>query len=442
MIKKEFVVNKLKGLTNRSDISAYEMDIEKCINDHNNRKFSLYSRIPLLAEQINLGLTNLYERLIKTLEYGKDSSSIDIYILKYGEIEGPIRHKEKTSKTTQTLEKYIKKYGEIEGPIKYKEYSKTKSMSMEMCIKRYGEIEGPIKFNEFWNNTGFGTSERAFKKRYGDNWEYHFNKFKKNQGDANTLKQMMEKYGEEGQKIYIERNAKKSKSLSKQTYVQKLLDLNFSYEEIDLKIKERWDNTSLDSFKLRYGDNALQKYNEFIQTLKERNPVCIEYYNKRGISDEIAFELISKIQYRYSSGNSTVSKESLKYFNKLDLVFKKRGYATLYNSDEIGLRLTIEEYNIFKKNRFFFYDFCVPDLNLIIEYHGVQYHDDIDYDSTIGVSVDDLNEIEYNKDFYKKWFAESRGYTVIILRSWKIKEDLMNMFFKLNFTEEEKCALL
>ena len=101
--------------------------------------------------------------------------------------------------------------------------------------------------------------------------------------------------------------------------------------------------------------------------------------------------------------------------------------------------MTKNEYNVYKKARMFFYDFFVSDINLIIEYNGVRFHDDIDYDSTIDKKEEYLYTIEYNKDFYKKWLAEKRGYTVLILRSWKIKEDLNKMFNFLNFTEKEKC---
>ena len=81
-------------------------------------------------------------------------------------------------------------------------------------------------------------------------------------------------------------------------------------------------------------------------------------------------------------------------------------------------------------------------MSLIIEYHGEHFHDDIEYESTIGVTENDLLKLEYNYDFYKKWIAESRGYKVLIIRSWCIQDDLNELFNVLEFTEEEKCKFL
>jgi hypothetical protein len=55
---------------------------------------------------------------------------------------------------------------------------------------------------------------------------------------------------------------------------------------------------------------------------------------------------------------------------------------------------------------------------------------------------ENINNFEYNRDFFKKWIAEQRGYNVLILRSWKITEDLEKMFSLMEFTEYEKCKFL
>lgn len=436
-----FVLNKLRKMTNIENLDYYKEDLQKLVECHNNNQFSLNSKFKLLSEQIVLKLDNLYERTIELLSYGKDSSSLEVNILRYGEIEGKRRFDEKNKKCSHSLENYIKKYGEIDGRIKFKEYSKSRCMSLEMCIKRHGNVEGPRVFRNFWDNTAFGTSKRAFKKRHGNEWEKYYNEFRNSIAQNNTLEGKILKYGEEeGSKKFKESNIKKSKSLNKDSYVQKLLDKGLSFDEIQVAISERWDNTSLNSFILRYGENeGIKKYNEYVKNLKLKNPLCLEYYENKNIPEEIAFEIISKIQYERNKKVSKFSKESLFYFDKLNEILTMKGFECKYKENEIGILLTKNEYNVYKKARMFFYDFFVPDINLIIEYNGVRFHDDIDYDSTINKKEQYLYSIEYNKDFYKKWLAEKRGYTVLILRSWKIKEDLIKMFNFLNFTEEEKC---
>lgn len=443
-MKLEYLTNKLKTMTGLDSIDEYQEDLIKLVNAHNENRFSLYPRINLLAEQISLKLDNLYDRIIELLKYGKDSSSLEVYKLRYGEVEGEKRHQIKTDKTKQTLDKYIKKYGETDGKIKYEEYCKSKSMSLDMFIRRYGEEEGNLKFREYWDTTGFGTSKRAFQKRHGEDWERYYNDYAKSQGYNNTLEGKIAKYGKkDGTKKYEELNRKKSKSLSKEFFIQTLLDSGASFSDIQNAIIERWDTVSLKSFTSRYGEeNGKLKYDEHIRKSKENNPICIEYYEKRNIPENVAFGIISNIQWERCEKLSRFSKESLKYFLPLNEIFHNRGISCQYKQNEFGILLSQDEYKIYKKNRFFFYDFYVPDLNLIIEYHGERFHDDIDYDETLNVSKDEIFNLQYNKDFYKKWVAEQRGFTVLILRSWRISEDLKNMFDFLNFTEEEKCKFL
>lgn len=439
-----YVYGKLKDLTKMETFDDYAEDIEKLVGAHNDGKLSLYPRLKLLAKQIILGLDNPYERFIKLLSYGRDSSSLEVWQLKYGEDEGKRVYNEKNNKTSQTLEKFIEKYGEVAGPKKYREYCKSKSMSLEMCIKRHGEVDGPKIYRDYWDKTSFGTTKECFMKRHGDDWEEHYNEFCKNQGWQNTLEAKIEKYGiEDGTKKYNELNYKKSKSLSKEVFIKRLLNNGASFDEVQNAITKRWSHTSLEAFCSRYGnEEGRLKYENYVKNSKKNSPLSIEYYRSRNIPDTGAFETISAIALEMNQKINRVSKESLKYFIKLEEIFNARGYSCRYGMDELPLVLNLNEYNLYKKNRMFFYDFCVPDLNLIIEYHGKRFHDDIDYDKTIGTTVEQLLNVEYNKDFYKKWFAESRGYEVLILRSWSITTDLKIMFDKLNFSEEEKCILI
>ena len=59
---------------------------------------------------------------------------------------------------------------------------------------------------------------------------------------------------------------------------------------------------------------------------------------------------------------------------------------------------------------------------MIIEYHGVRWHDDVDYSSTINMSKKSFIN-DFNFDLFKKWLAEQRGFTVFVLRSWNLIED-------------------
>ena len=118
----QFALTKIKNLTGLESIDQrYIEDVEKLVDEHNSGNISLHTRMKLLAEQISLGLNDPYKRIMELKKYGKDSSSLAAFILRYGDVEGPKRRQEKNNKTAHTLESYIKKYGEVDGPIKFAE---------------------------------------------------------------------------------------------------------------------------------------------------------------------------------------------------------------------------------------------------------------------------------------------------------------------------------
>jgi len=181
-------------------------------------------------------------------------------------------------------------------------------------------------------------------------------------------------------------------------------------------------------------------YEEYVKKCKLNSVLCIEYYISRGYSIEDAFAMVTKIQVERNSLVSRYSKESLKYLDVLSEYFTSLDKQTLYKNKECLIRLTENEYNI-STNRFYFYDFTIPDLNVIIEYHGTYYHDDVDYDKTITMGESDFI-LNFNKDLYKKWIAEQRGYQVFILRAWEIKSDIINLYKQLQLPDSVLCKLL
>lgn len=53
------------------------------------------------------------------------------------------------TKSRSSLEGYIIRYGDIEGPIKYRATNKTKDVkSLNSFIEKFGDVEGPIKYQE------------------------------------------------------------------------------------------------------------------------------------------------------------------------------------------------------------------------------------------------------------------------------------------------------
>lgn len=416
-------------------------ELAKLVEDHNKKLISLFNFYYLLKKQISYGLDDLYDRfyLIKTTLNPRDSSSYLGFVTRYGEKEGNELFELKNKKSAQTIENFIIRYGEKEGTIRYESYSKSRSMSLENCQRRYGEIAGEKAFRDYWDNTGFGSSLKHAKIRHSEiNYIEKYDTLCKKGGHSRTKIGFMERYGAvEGEKSYLDCNDKRNKSNNKKTHILKCIDAGLNEKEILESIDKRWNTISLSSFIRRLGEKlGTEEYNNYIKKLKESSVLSKEYYLKRDIPELIANEIITDIQIERNVAINTYSKESLKFlipiadlfFNDFEIPFENIYVGNKYRDQEYYLSLndTLRKQT---NRRIFFYDLTILDLNLIIEYHGIRFHKDLDYNSTISAS---LEEVKEEIDLLKKWYAEQRGFTVLILRSWKLNEDLTKIFNHIN----------
>ena len=75
----------------------------------------------------------------------------------------------------------------------------------------------------------------------------------------------------------------------------------YSEEEAVIKVSTIQDNTSLESFIARYGEEEGQiRYNKYIDLLRAKSKVCIEYWLSLGYSEEDAVKKISEHQSEVS----------------------------------------------------------------------------------------------------------------------------------------------
>ncbi len=421
------------------------VELSRLIDDHNKKLISLYNFTDLLKKQISFGLEDLYDRfyLIKEKINPKDSSSYLSFTTRYGEIEGKKLFESKTKKCILTLENFIAKYGKEEGLIRYKECNEKRPVNLKNSKRRYGEIEGELIFRNYWDNIGFGTSLRHAKIRHGEiEGIENYKKICEKCGYSRTKVGFMERYGvDEGEELYLEYNKKRGESGNKKTHILKCIDEGLSEKEILESIDKRWNQASLSSFIRRFGEKlGTEEYNKFIEKHKKSNVFCKEYYLTRDIPELLANEIITDIQIERNLGINSYSKESLKFlipiadlfFSDFEIPFENIYIGNKYRDQEYYLSLD-HELRKRTKRRIFFYDLTIIDLNLIIEYHGERFHKDLDYGSTINAS---LEEVEEEIDLLKKWYAEQRGFTVLILRSWKLNEDLTKIF---NYINDIRC---
>ena len=315
-------------------------------------------------------------------------------ILRYGNDQGTNIFKDKNLKCKQTIEKYKQKYGDAIGQEKYRELCVKRSHSKNGYIMRYGEKEGKEKFQKFWETTNFSCSLDAFIRRHGE-------------------EEGKKKYEEYCKQCSLRSSGKLCKDYSK-------WKLSLVKRSISLK-NSRYDrdNTSLESFVKRYGTiEGTEKHNTYRKKYKRSNPLCIEYYTEKGISQKEAIELVrAKSLDICSHVRGKASKESLKILIKCYRYLRRRGFLS---SDIFWGIQGSKEYFIRNSNDIKFYDFCVPKLKIIIEYNGSYYHPrkkDIENNNINFVNCKNIEEVLslYNKDQEKIKLAESNGYKVLQL---------------------------
>jgi len=187
------------------------------------------------------------------------------------------------------LEKYIQKYGKECGELKYKELCSKRGFTLENQITKYGIDEGTRRFNE----------KRDRDKIKG------------------TLLYYIEKYGEEGERKYKEKNSKLSVGIE-------TLKRNGKTPEEISKIKSIHSKNSaitLDGFNKKYGEEeGIKKYNAYIQRIKSKSCRTIDGWIHRGYSEEEAIVALKEYQ-------STSSIE--KYIEKYDIEEGTKKYLEL-----------------------------------------------------------------------------------------------------------------
>lgn len=257
-------------------------------------------------------------------------------------------------------------------------------------------------------------------------WEIEHQKFKQRAAYTNTYQYYIDEYGEvDGKLKYEDQIQRRKQNQSKQKMINKLLSDGVHPNEILSKIEKRWSHTSIDAFVSKYGSElGIKKYKEFVQKQKENNPMCHEYYISRGIDIHERYKYIQKRFSKTNADCNRFSKASFMAIDPITQMIKGNGVTDICLSgvDEMKIVLTEEEHET-SKNFFYSYDFTYPEINTIIEYHGMLYHDDVDYSKIDNVDISYFKD-NFNRDLFRFWVAKQRGYDIYVVRDDRIKEDV------------------
>jgi very-short-patch-repair endonuclease len=202
-------------------------------------------------------------RLENSDKYKRDSSSMDSLIVRYGEDVGKKLYEDKLKKSTITEEMYIEKYGEVEGRLRWKELCKSKaSFSEQFYVDKFGEEEGKRKWE-------------TVKSKKVKNWSKNLKdgKFK----TWLSLDEYQQKYGVDiGYKKWATREMKRAYFGSKQYLIDK-----YGKEAGEIICKDIKNNVSLDKFIERYGEDVgRERYNENCKKCAVTLPKMVEKYGE------------------------------------------------------------------------------------------------------------------------------------------------------------------
>lgn len=340
-----------------------------------------------------------YEEAVFRVEELKSRTTITLenLIRKHGEKEGRKRFDQFRQKSAHTKEKYKDKYGN-QWEKHWKKYLQSKSCSLEKFIERYGE-EGHRLYEECQSKKSYSNSLECYIGKYGEQEGLEKYNLIQKKRCTSGLYSFIEKYGpEEGVKKYSETNIKKDSS-SLNFFIKKYGEERAKYEYENKKMRS---SPLFCALKKEYGEKAALE-------------VYANYKNKT--FDEVShkFELVSSYKTKIKKdklSKGPVSKESNKFFKMLEALL---GRKLVYGSKQDELKLL----NI-ETMRYYCYDCYDAESNTIVEFHGVAWHPkegELDWQNPFGLSYKEKRQ----DDLKKKQLAESRGYNYVIIYSDEVR---------------------
>ena len=275
----------------------------------------------------------------------------------------------------------------------------------------------PMRYENWLNkindNTGeFYTVEeakykvRSFRKSNLEYW------IEKGYSEEDSLKKVKE-YQKENSNKFVKKILENPEKYTHRTQTQLNYWIEKGYNENDAKqkLKQIQDTTSLKFYNKKYGEeDGLIRYNK--RVLDVAYTSSRKYYiDKYG--EEEGNNLYNIILQKRIVPICKASKESFYFLKDIFKYLRRNGIDKKDIYWGVGHS---NEWFINTGSSIFFYDFTIPKLNIIIEYHGIMFHPNPDKNLNkdwkclySGLSYD----IVLKKDILKKQIAIDKGYEYI-----------------------------
>ena len=295
-----------------------------------------------------------------------------------------------------SLTDYINKYGEESGTKRYygmqkllasrKETYKShpyKRLTKEWFMWRYPE-DGVTRWESFVNESK--QSLENFIARYGQ--EEGERKYQETLSKKNTVAIKRQAEGEDAVTEWYKRSGDSHRARKKEMDTEEYNKWRATKSERQRKTKqERYGSKSkLELYIQKYGEEGPERYAQYLQKI----------FKSIGASQE-AERMIKQIIY----DNPWLSDYSLYYRDSNDL--------------------NKTEWFIADKSGVCFYDFCIKESKLILEYDGAKWHPTQEQVDNHGNEIMEITGISYKEKYQidraKRKKAESKGFKVFTVRS-------------------------
>jgi histone H3/H4 len=155
-------------------------------------------------------------------------------------------------------------------------------------------------------------------------------------------------------------------------------------------------NTPFNSQEFQKNKTGAGNSNKYIKAMKLGLPKPeISELTRKKMSDS----------YKRNRRFSYASKESIEFIREIiSSIPELNNYVCYSHSDK-------HEYVLNYDGKKFCYDFCIPELKIIVEYNGTKFHpreNDVHWISPFGVTYDEA----FTKDKFKEKLANDNGFTV------------------------------
>lgn len=206
------------------------------------------------------GDINLYKEYVDKCRSIKATSSREAFHARFGEVEGQRRFEEYSKRQAYTNSKEYHGMTDEE----FKQYNQSRAVTLDNMIKKHGEEKGIEKFNNYCKRQAYTNSKEYYIEKYGAEGEELW--LACNKSKSHTLESFIIKYGaEDGLEKYNEYIKNASPRISKES---KIL-----FDEIDSLLTPEELEFSVREYHLNY-KNVKNNYYDYVNT---KLGICIEY---------------------------------------------------------------------------------------------------------------------------------------------------------------------